>query len=114
VEDFRPEIRGLISRAIVYAGDAPHRVVVVSIPDWGVTPFNTSRDRADVARAIDAFNAVAREEATRAGAGWVDITDLTREAPGDVVADGLHPDAAMYRRWTLRLAKVASAILRQR
>ena len=64
-----------------------------------------------VAREIDAFNAVNREEAERAGAHWVEITDLTRAAPHDVVADGLHPSDAMYARWVERIAPVAGAIL---
>jgi lysophospholipase L1-like esterase len=112
VERFRTEVRGLVARAVALAGDVPRRVVLVSIPDWGVTPFNTSRDRATVAREIDAFNAVARDEARRSSAHWVDITDLTRASPAEVVADGLHPGAAMYGKWTARLAEVASAILR--
>jgi lysophospholipase L1-like esterase len=114
VDDFRTQLRGLIGRATGFAGGAPQRVVLVSIPDWGVTPFNAARDRATVAREIDAFNAAARDEARRANVQWVDITDLTRAAPGDVVGDGLHPSAGMYRQWTDRLAPVASAILRPR
>jgi lysophospholipase L1-like esterase len=113
VDDFRTELRGLLLRAIGFAGAAPQRVILVSIPDWGVTAFNTSRDPGTVALDIDAFNAAAREEAKRAGAHWVDITDLSRATPGDVVADGLHPSAAMYGKWTARLTEVASAILRQ-
>ena len=113
VQDFRTELNGLLARAVAFAAGAPSRVVVVSIPDWGVTPFNTSRNPDFVAREVDAFNAVVRAEAQRTGAHWVDITDLTRAAPGEVVADGLHPNAAMYRQWTARLSEVASAILRE-
>lgn len=113
-DDFRTELRGLITRAVGFAGGASQRVILVSIPDWGVTPFNSSRDQAIVAREIDAFNGVARDEAKHASVHWVDITDLTRVSPREVVADGLHPNAAMYRQWTARLAEVAGAILRQR
>ena len=48
------------------AGGNPRRVLVLAIPDWGVTPFARSRDRAQVAAEIDAFNAACREEAARA------------------------------------------------
>jgi lysophospholipase L1-like esterase len=95
---------------VAFAGGVPTRVILVSIPDWGVTPFNTSRDRAVVAREIDTFNDVVRDEAARGNAHWVEVTDLTRAAPLGVVADGLHPSAAMYAQWTARLTEVASAI----
>lgn len=111
VEEFRAELGALLRRAIGFAGGDAARVIVVGIPDWGVTPFNTSRDAARVAREIDAFNAENRAEAERAGAQWVDITDLTRAAPRDVVADGLHPNGAMYAKWVERIAPVAAKIV---
>jgi lysophospholipase L1-like esterase len=91
----------------------PSRVIVVSIPDWGVTPFNRRRDKAVVAREIDAFNAVNREEAAARQVQWLDITDLTRAEPTAVVDDGLHPSAAMYAQWTERLVPLAVQALRR-
>jgi lysophospholipase L1-like esterase len=111
VEEFRTQLRALVARAIAFARNDARRVVIVGIPDWGVTPFNTARDAAQVAREIDAFNAVNREEAARAGAAWVDITDLTRASPRDVVADGLHPSAAMYAKWVERATPLAERAL---
>jgi lysophospholipase L1-like esterase len=111
VEDYRAQFRALLERAAQLAGGMAQKVVVVSIPDWGVTPFNTSRDRESVAREIDAFNIAAREEAQVSGARWVDITDLTRGQPSAVVADGLHPSATMYGQWVERITPVALGIL---
>jgi lysophospholipase L1-like esterase len=111
VDEFRNQLRALLRRAVGFAGRDAGRVIVVGIPDWGVTPFNTSRGAAQVARQIDAFNAVNRAEAERAGAQWVEITDLTRAAPRDVVADGLHPSGAMYAKWVERIAPLAQKIL---
>jgi lysophospholipase L1-like esterase len=102
LEEFRTQFRGLLARAIALAGDKPSRVVVVSIPDYGVTPFGASRDPARIGRQIDAFNAVCRAEAGRAGAAFVDITPGSRDAAADpslVAPDGLHPSGKMYRRW---------------
>ena len=112
VDEFRVQLRGLIGRAVLFAGNTPGNVILVSIPDWGVTPYNVNRDRATVSRDIDAFNAVVREEANRARTHWVDITDLTRAAPRDVVADGLHPSTSMYKQWTARVEPLARVILR--
>ena len=102
-EQYREPFRKLLQRAIAFAGGVPSKVVVVSIPDWGVTPYADGRDRAAIARAIDEFNAVNREETQKAGARYVDITGLSRKLGDDrtqLVADGLHPSGSQYTRWT--------------
>ena len=67
-DEYRTQFAALLQRAIGFAGGDARKVIVVSIPAWGVTPFAASRDRAKIAREIDQFNAINREEATRAGA----------------------------------------------
>jgi lysophospholipase L1-like esterase len=104
VDNYRVEFRALLDRAIDLAGDRPERVLVLSIPDWGVTPFarEKQRDAATVAVEIDAYNAVNREEAQRSGIAWVNITPMTREAATDstlLAEDGLHPSGRDYARW---------------
>lgn len=101
-ELYRAGFSSLLDRAIAFAGMDPRRVVVVSIPDWGVTPFAADRDRAEIAAQIDAYNRVNREEADRAGAHYADIAAISREAasqPDLTAADGLHPSADLYGRW---------------
>lgn len=116
-EEFRPRFVALLERAIGYTGAVPGRVVVLSIPDWGVTPFaaRMGRDREEVARSVDAFNAVCREEAKRAGARFVDVTPVSREAASDhslLTIDGLHPSPGMYQRWVDLVLPEAEAALR--
>lgn len=97
---YRMELVGLLDEAIDFAGGDPSRVIVVSIPDWGVTPFGASHEPAQVATEIDAFNAIGEEEARRAGAHWVDVTPISRsDDPGLVTDDGLHPSGAQYAAW---------------
>lgn len=101
-EQYRTQFRALLERAITLAGGRASRVLVVSIPDWGVTPFAAGRDRSAIARAIDRFNAINRDEAARGGAHYADITPVSRRAAADAsltAADGLHPSAAMYAAW---------------
>ena len=89
-------------------------MIVISIPDWGVTPFAADRDQAVIAREIDAFNAVNREEGNREGVRYVDITPISRRAaadPGLIAEDGLHPSAEMYRQWVELLLPEAVAAL---
>ena len=115
IEEYREQFRALLSRAIAFAdGDADH-VIVVSIPDWGVTPFAGDRDSARIGDEIDAFNAVNREEATKAGARYVNITPISRLAFDDrtlIARDGLHPSGKMYRMWVELLLPEALEILR--
>lgn len=109
--EFQPQFRSLFERAIALAGGRSGRVVTIGIPDWGVTPFNTQRDRAHVTHEIDAYNGLICSEAAARGARFVDIVDLSRADPGAVVADGLHPTASMYARWVARIVPVAAEVL---
>lgn len=101
-EQYRTQFEGLLQRAIALAGGQAGHVVVLSIPDWGVTPFAASRDREKIGREIDQFNAINREETLRAGARYVDVTPVSRRASEDPslnAGDGLHPSGSMYRSW---------------
>lgn len=114
-DEFGKRFRALLLRAIELAGDDPRRVIVISIPDWGVTPFarGEDRDSQDIATAIDAFNERARGHATLLQAHFVDVTGLSRdqEIRGLLAADGLHPSAAQYARWLAAIVPVALEIL---
>jgi lysophospholipase L1-like esterase len=112
-EAYRADFVAMLRRAVVFAGGRAERVVVLSIPDWGVTPFaaESGRDRGKIAAEIDHFNAINREETARAGARYVDVTPISRKAATErslVAGDGLHPSGAMYAEWA-RLALPAAA-----
>ena len=102
VELYRTEFRALLATAIRFAGGQPGHVVVLSIPDWGVTPFAHDRNQAQIALEIDQFNLAAHEECQHADVAFVDITPLTRAAAGDAnqfTADGLHYTGTQMRQW---------------
>jgi len=106
VENYRNEFVPLLQQAIEFSGGNPERVIVVSIPDWGVTPFAEGRDREQIAKEIDQYNRVNKEESSKAGTGYVDVTPVSREAASDsklVAEDGLHPSGKMYARWVALL-----------
>ena len=111
-DEYREQFAALLQRAIGLAGGNPARVLVLSIPDWGVTPYaaRLERDPAAVGADIDAFNAINRAETERRGAHYVDVTPFSREAAHDsslLAADGLHPSGRMYAEWA-RLALPAA------
>lgn len=112
---YREEFRALLLRAVSLAGHRPERVVVVSIPDWGVTPFGhaSNRDLLQIAHELDVFNLIAREETIHVGARFVNITSISREHPWLVASDELHPSAAQYALWTEAIEPVVQAALRE-
>ncbi len=113
-EEYIAQFGQLLARGVELAGGRPERVVVVSIPDWGVTRFarEHGHDAATIGAALDRFNALARAAGEAAGAVFVDITDLSRDHPDELADDGLHPDARQYARWAERIAPAARRALR--
>ncbi|HEX7916534.1 SGNH/GDSL hydrolase family protein [Rudaea sp.] len=111
--NYRDEFRALVERAIELAGGRSERVIVVSIPDWGITRFGleSKRDTAQIAREIDRYNAANAEISRSAQIHYVDVTALAREDPGLVVDDGLHPSGGAYRRWSDAILPVARRAL---
>lgn len=106
VASYRTEFEKLLKKAIIYAGNRASRVLVLSIPDWGVTPFAEGRDRVKIAREIDAYNTANKEIALQYNVHYIDITLWTREAATDnnlLASDGLHPSGKEYKRWAEQL-----------
>lgn len=112
-DEYRVQFLQLLERAIDLAGDRADRVLVLSIPDWGVTPFahGSGRDVLRIAEELDVYNAIAQEEAERSGARFVDITAISRLHPALLADDGLHPSAAQYALWTEAAVPVAMDML---
>jgi lysophospholipase L1-like esterase len=106
--EYAEQFEILLQQAIAFAGRRPQHVFVLSIPDWGATPYAEGRDRAQIAREIDTFNAINKSLADEYGVHYIDITPGTREAATDaslVTTDHLHPSGKEYSRWALQLAE---------
>ncbi|MGB0133142.1 SGNH/GDSL hydrolase family protein [Dokdonella sp.] len=114
LETYSMEFERLLDLAVEQAGGEAGKVIVVSIPDWGVTPFARKEgfDDAAVAVEIDRFNASAREQAMQRGAHWVDITGASRGVARTFMADdGLHPSDKQYALWVDLILPVACQLL---
>lgn len=114
VENYREEYTQLLNQAIAFAGGQAGHVFVLSIPDWGVTPFAEGKDRAKVAAEIDAYNAAKKEITQSRGCHYIDITPSTRDNGQKkeyLAEDGLHPSGREYAVWAALLAdKVAGEL----
>jgi lysophospholipase L1-like esterase len=114
LDNYRDEFAALLARACALSRRGAHGVVVVSIPDWGVTRFARDRDARQIAADIDAFNAAARATSGTAGVGFVDVSAASRGAgvaDEMLVGDGLHPSAAQYALWTDEILPAARSAL---
>ncbi len=110
VENYAIEFAVLLQRAIAYAGNNAAHVLVLSIPDWGQTPFATNDERgpAKIAAQIDLFNAESRKQALAVGAHFIDVTVLSRVNDPELVAhDGLHPSGEAYAQWARKALESA-------
>lgn len=99
------EFEGLLNDAIRLAGGRKDRVFVVSIPDYGYTPFGQPKQEA-ITRALNEFNAINERLARAQGVTYVHITDISRaglEKPELVAPDKLHPSGVMYTQWADRI-----------
>jgi lysophospholipase L1-like esterase len=106
IEDYKPRFESLLNRAVQFTNGQSARVIVLSIPDWGVTPFAKDRDSEKIAQQINSYNEVNKQLAQKHKVGYIDITESTREAISDpslVAPDGLHPSAKEYAKWAAKI-----------
>ena len=111
--EYRGQFRVLLQQAIELAGNDPKKVVVISIPDYSVTPFAENLDRDRISLDIDLFNSINQYEAHRLKTQYAYITPSSRKAKDDstmLAGDGLHPSARMYGLWAEQLMSKALLI----
>ena len=110
---FRPEFIGILEKSIELVDNRKERLFIVSIPDWGSSPYGAPYDREKISKEIDDFNSVIKEESEKRGVRFFDITTISRRAltNTDLIAnDGLHPSGEMYRLWVDKIIEVISQI----
>ncbi len=108
LENYETEFRDLLNQAIVFANGRASHVFVLSIPDWGVTPFAEGRDKAEIAKQIDAYNDVNKKVTATLACNYIEITESTRTNGLNefyLTPDKLHYAAKEYKIWAERLAK---------
>lgn len=100
-EQYAPEFEALLRQAIQLAGGEKSGVFVLSIPDYGFTPFGKGNQE-KITAGIDAFNAVNKSITEKLGVKYYSITEISRrglDEPDLVAPDGLHPSGKMYSEW---------------
>ena len=114
LDSYRVEFRNLLNTSIKFAKDDAKKVIVLSIPDWGKTPFAKGQDTQKIASEIDAFNNVAKEECKKLNIVFINITEITRKNTDTSMfaIDGLHYSGKVHRLWAMEALKTAGDILK--
>ena len=108
-DDFVAEFKNLLKQALKFSGNRPERVIVISIPDWGLTPFAAGRDPIAISAAIDDYNNVCSSESLKEDILYIDITTSQRKDVNDhsyLAADLLHPSGKEYTKWAGKVAEI--------
>ncbi len=114
--EYTTQLSTLLQQSIVLAGNQPAHVLVLSIPDYSVTPFGQSRgNTAAIARSIDSFNMICHHLCDVFKVNWLDVTAESRKAATDpslIAADGLHFSGKEYEVWARLMEPVIKAMVR--
>ena len=111
--DFRPEFIEMLEKSLKLVNNRKERFFVISIPDWGASPYGFGFDRAKVSKEINEFNSVVKEESEKRGLRYFNITTISRRALIDrtlIASDGLHPSGKMYKLWVDKIIPIISKI----
>ncbi len=112
---YRQRFTLLLERAIQLAKGKKENVIVLSIPDYSVTPFAAGYDTARIRLEIDWFNAINKDVTASYNCAYLDITPSTREARYNtslIATDGLHPSGTEYKKWADRLGPLMLPVLK--
>ena len=112
LSEYASEFEICLSKAIHYARGDADKVCVISIPDWGTSPFAAGRDQSTISHQIDNFNKVNQNQALKNGARYANITPLSRSLnqKEHFASDGLHPSGVAYSEWVKEMLPVLSTI----
>jgi lysophospholipase L1-like esterase len=109
IDEYKQQFEFLLKKSIRLAANKSSRVIVLSIPDWGATPFAEGRDRKKISQEIDQFNAVNAALSNQHQTHYMNITVGSRVNGKDLsfmTADNLHPSEKEYARWATLIAEV--------
>jgi lysophospholipase L1-like esterase len=107
VDKFSLEFEELLKKSIRFAGDKSGAVFVLSIPDWGVTPYAEGRDIKKISGEIDSYNNVCEFMAAKYNTHFLNVTSCQRQdgyKDDFLAADKLHPSGKEYSKWASLLS----------
>ncbi len=113
-EDYKSDFEFLLKKSIHFSDDKPDHVIVLSIPDWSITPFAANRDTKKIAKEIEAFNNINKRLAEQYKVHYINITESKREPAEEITLfapDGLHFSKTEYANWANEIAIILQEII---
>lgn len=110
IEDFKKSFIRLIAKALNLVNGDFKKLIIISIPDYGYTPFGYEKQEI-ISKEIDKYNAESLLIAEFFGLNYINVTDISRQGliePNLITSDGLHPSSEMYKLW---ISNIESKIL---
>jgi lysophospholipase L1-like esterase len=115
-KEFAADFNFLLRKAIHLSGEKPDHVIVLSIPDWGVTTFAKEKNGKKISEEIDAFNKICESAAKELDTHFINITEDTRKAKQDqtlLAADGLHYSEKAHAVWAEKVTDIIKQLIRK-
>lgn len=112
--DYKHEFEFLLQQALKFASNNPKKLIVLSIPDWSITPFAEGKDRQNIALQIDEYNKINKQVADKYRVQYINITPGTRQAANNkelLAEDCLHPSGKEYKKWAVAVAAIIESEL---
>ncbi len=109
IKDFETDFNFLVNKAIHFAGNKSNRVMVLSVPDWGYTPFANGKDIQKISKEIDDYNKVCSDITKKMKTHFINITDETRAEKNNLQAianDRLHYSKTTHSRWAEKVVSI--------
>ncbi|RYZ29467.1 MAG: SGNH/GDSL hydrolase family protein [Chitinophagaceae bacterium] len=106
---YKEQFESLLKKAIAFADGKQDHVIVLSIPDYSVTPFAEEKDPQKIRKEIDEYNTLNKAISIQYKAQYLEITESTRKAKANqalVASDGLHPSEKEYGKWAKKLVEL--------
>jgi len=113
--EYKEQFEELLKKAIELANGKKEHVIIVSIPDYSVTPYANSMDTEKISKEVEVFNSINRALSIQYKAQYVDITETSRNAKSDpalITSDGLHPSGKEYAKWAEKIIETMSSQLK--
>lgn len=113
--EYKQQFEEILKKSIELANGKKDHVIVVSIPDYSVTPFATSMDVEKISKEIDVFNGINKALSIQYKVQYIDITESSKVAKNDVAlvaVDGLHPSEIEYTKWAEKIVELISSLLK--
>ncbi len=114
IEEFTTDFEFLLHKAIHLSGNKPSHVMVLSIPDWGITPFAKGRETEKISEEINTFNQICESAAKNNKTHFINITEETRKAKNDLsllATDQLHYSGKAHAIWAQKVAAIITSVM---